>query len=274
MSLTKLEENLSIIENLPDAPTMESTELKQKFDEGSIKIKDYINEILTVEIDNIVTQIKKDISNKILEDNKKKYYVGKLIFDTKNVNPATYLGFGTWQLWGSGRVPVGVDTSQTEFNTVEKTGGEKTHKLTVAELASHTHTFTGKAHTHTLNNHTHNYAKVNSATEGHTLTVGEIPAHSHISPYDLRKNATSFGDSYSIALCTGGSIKTNNLPVADTGNSNSHSHNIKTTSVNTGGNSGNTSSTIQGGTNSNTGSDTAHNNLQPYITCYIWKRVS
>ena len=30
MSLTKLEENLSIIENLPDAPTMESTELKQK----------------------------------------------------------------------------------------------------------------------------------------------------------------------------------------------------------------------------------------------------
>ena len=34
---------------------------------------------------------------------------------------------GTWQAWGAGRVPVGVDTSQTEFNSVEKTGGSKTH---------------------------------------------------------------------------------------------------------------------------------------------------
>lgn len=32
---------------------------------------------------------------------------------------------GTWTKWGAGRVPVGVDTSQTEFNTVEKTGGSK-----------------------------------------------------------------------------------------------------------------------------------------------------
>lgn len=34
---------------------------------------------------------------------------------------------GTWVSWGSGRIPVGVDTGQTEFNTVEKTGGGKTH---------------------------------------------------------------------------------------------------------------------------------------------------
>lgn len=34
---------------------------------------------------------------------------------------------GTWQAWGAGRVPVGVDTSQTEFNSVGKTGGSKTH---------------------------------------------------------------------------------------------------------------------------------------------------
>ena len=34
---------------------------------------------------------------------------------------------GTWQAWGTGRIPVGVDTTQTEFNTVEKTGGSKTN---------------------------------------------------------------------------------------------------------------------------------------------------
>lgn len=46
---------------------------------------------------------------------------------------------GTWVAFGAGRVPVGVDTTQTEFNTVLKTGGEKTHKLTIAEMPSHTH---------------------------------------------------------------------------------------------------------------------------------------
>ena len=281
MSLTKLEENLSIIENLPDAPTMETTELKQKFDEGSIKIKDYINETLTTEIDSIVTQIKKEISNKLLEDNKKKYYVGKLIFDTKNVNPATYLGFGTWQLWGAGRVPIGVDTSQTEFNTVEKTGGEKTHKLTVAELASHTHTFIGKAHTHTLNNHTHTYNKSNSTSGSTALTLTQIPRHkhhtvgnfgggtsgtnSHLPKFVYANKDWASVDLDDTNLYTGGN---------SSGKTDGHTHSISTTSTNTGGNSGNTSSATQGGNNSNTGSNTAHNNLQPYITCYIWKRVS
>ena len=46
---------------------------------------------------------------------------------------------GTWESYGSGRTLVGVDTSQSEFNSVEKTGGEKTHNLTVNEMPSHQH---------------------------------------------------------------------------------------------------------------------------------------
>lgn len=38
-----------------------------------------------------------------------------------------------------GRVPVGLDSGQTEFNTLGETGGAKTHTLTVAEMPSHTH---------------------------------------------------------------------------------------------------------------------------------------
>lgn len=38
-----------------------------------------------------------------------------------------------------GRVPVGVDSSQTEFDTLGETGGEKTHTLTVDEMPSHFH---------------------------------------------------------------------------------------------------------------------------------------
>jgi microcystin-dependent protein len=53
----------------------------------------------------------------------------------------------------TGRAPVGLDTSQTEFNAPGKTGGAKTHTLSVNEMPSHTHT--QNAHTHTQNPHTH-----------------------------------------------------------------------------------------------------------------------
>ncbi len=40
---------------------------------------------------------------------------------------------GTWVAWGAGRVPVGVNTSDTDFNTVNKTGGSKTVTLPLDE---------------------------------------------------------------------------------------------------------------------------------------------
>ena len=66
------------------------------------------------------------------------YPVGSIYMSTNDVNPSTYLG-GTWEAWGSGRVPIGVDTSQEEFDQVEKTGGEKTHTLTENEMPRHRH---------------------------------------------------------------------------------------------------------------------------------------
>lgn len=71
------------------------------------------------------------------------YPVGS-IFMSATLSTAAAVGNalgGTWVKWGAGRVPVGVDTSQTEFNTVEKTGGEKTHTLTIDEIPSHNHAF-------------------------------------------------------------------------------------------------------------------------------------
>ena len=38
-----------------------------------------------------------------------------------------------------GRVPVGLDSSDTSFDTIGETGGEKTHTLTVDELPKHKH---------------------------------------------------------------------------------------------------------------------------------------
>ena len=86
------------------------------------------------------------------------YPVGSIYMSVNSTNPSTYFG-GTWVAWGSGRVPVGINTSDTNFSTVEKTGGASTVTLTTSQMPSHTHTFTGSsattnskgAHTHTLN---------------------------------------------------------------------------------------------------------------------------
>lgn len=42
-----------------------------------------------------------------------------------------------------GRIPVGRDTGQTEFDTLGETGGAKTHTLTESEIPAHTHDFQG-----------------------------------------------------------------------------------------------------------------------------------
>ena len=57
-----------------------------------------------------------------------------------------------------GRVVVGKDGSQTEFDAIGETGGAKTHTLTTAEMPSHTHA--QDAHTHTQNSHSHTVGPV------------------------------------------------------------------------------------------------------------------
>ena len=52
------------------------------------------------------------------------YPVGSIYISVINENPTKWFG-GTWVAFGAGRVLVGVDTSQSEFNTVLKTGGSK-----------------------------------------------------------------------------------------------------------------------------------------------------
>lgn len=51
---------------------------------------------------------------------------------------------GTFQVPNmKGKVVAGYDATQTEFNSLGKTGGEKTHLLTIPEMPAHTHSYTG-----------------------------------------------------------------------------------------------------------------------------------
>ena len=156
---------------------------------------------INAQIQNIIDTIPTTIASAILEDNKKKYPIGKIILSEVGTNPATYLGFGTWELWGSGRVPVGVDVDDTDFNTAEKTGGEKTHTLTLDEMPRHNH-------------------KVNENNDGPGL-------------YPNWGSESGWG----------------------------------ATAENINGNGGQSNTAYAG-------NGSAHNNMPPYITCFMWKRTA
>ena len=84
------------------------------------------------------------------------YPVGSIYMSVNPTNPSTYFG-GTWVAWGSGRVPVGINTADSNFSTVEKTGGASTVALTAAQMPSHSHdkgtlaVDSGGSHGHNLN---------------------------------------------------------------------------------------------------------------------------
>jgi hypothetical protein len=93
-------------------------------------------------------------------------------------NPATLLGFGTWTAFGAGRVMVGLDGSNTLFDTVEETGGSAD-----SILVSHTHTATvtdgGHAHGGVFiasgstlgDNREFNYSSMNGTTASATTGI-------------------------------------------------------------------------------------------------------
>lgn len=108
--------------------------------------------------------------------------VGDIIFSTSDENPSTIYG-GTWVAWGKGQVPVGVDTSDSDFNTVEKTGGEKEHTLTVDEMPSHKHDFGQQfATTSSLSGEYGYYMIAGTQTDVIKNTGGNQP-HNNLQPY-------------------------------------------------------------------------------------------
>ena len=123
------------------------------------------------------------IKNAILENDKNKYPIGKIEINISGANPSTYLGFGTWVAWGSGRVPVGVNTSDSNFNTVEKTGGEITHTLTTDEMPSHTHYSGWRNLSGAFSGGANNGAWIEGGTKVDTGTAGNGQAHNNLQPY-------------------------------------------------------------------------------------------
>lgn len=117
------------------------------------------------------------------------YPVGSIYINaTNSTNPGTLLGFGTWVAFGAGRVPVGIDSSDSDFDSAEETGGAKTVALTTSQLPSHTHNISfSESGPGGGNINTNFFAGIANNTSGAKTKVsdatGSGSAHNNVQPY-------------------------------------------------------------------------------------------
>lgn len=127
--------------------------------------------------------------------------IGSIYISVSSENPSTYFG-GTWVQFGQGKTLVGVNPSENEFNTVQKTGGSKTVALTTAQMPTHSHSFTGSSAS--AGNHAHEMKGYEKATA--SGTVGYRPGGGgSASAGDIIKSAGSHTHTISGTIGSSGS---------------------------------------------------------------------
>ena len=103
-----------------------------------------------------------------------------------STNPATLLGFGTWTAI-AGKVIVGIDAGQAEFDTLDETGGSKTHTLTTAEIPAHTHNMPQRNTSAGTGTRNVQAASTGGTTaDNPTASEGGGGAHNNLQPYIVK----------------------------------------------------------------------------------------
>lgn len=187
-----------------------------------------------------VGQLNKKLSSALDQLNRlagQLYPVGSIYMNVNNVEPSSIFG-GSWERMPSGRMLV---NSGDDFN-LGQIGGEKEHRLTEDELASHSHDVNN------INSNTTSTAKLVGKFSSSIRPNGDITDV----PYRNGFGIVSKENEYRIHAKDGGDSSPGRNYVIDA----SHSH---TVNLNI--------SMLPSGKNQ------PHNNMPPYIVVNMWKRI-
>lgn len=129
------------------------------------------------------------------------YPVGSIYINAASTsNPASLMGFGTWEAFGAGRVLVGLNASDALFDTAEETGGSAD-----AIVVSHTHTYSGTTASNGVHNHNTNISQ--DTTGGSLLSFAQQQFDNN--SMVVTSDAGSHNHTYSGTTASTGSSGTN-----------------------------------------------------------------
>lgn len=122
--------------------------------------------------------------------------IKKVVIFNDNDDHSNYLDF-TWERIASGKMLVGIDSADTDFNTIGKTGGEKEHTLTIDEMPSHQHDMDDSVYGGYLNKigvrgdggggsrFVPQYSQTDSYSKYIPMLAGGSHAHNNMPPYQV-----------------------------------------------------------------------------------------
>lgn len=187
------------------------------------------------------------------------YPVGSIYMSAVATDPSTLLGGGTWKRIAQGRTLIGEGTSDKAFSA-GTTGGESSHTLSTSEMPNHRHSVTPEGDVGlSLDSGTaimvSDISTSNSSPANRASGTGIISSGNVLKETVYKAASIFFGAFHSGWTVGDNSIKhyAVEMNITPTG-----------TATFTGSSS---SSTYQGG-------GASHNNLPPYLVCYIWQRTA
>ena len=139
----------------------------------------------------IINTIQRDLDElKMAQANKiadSLYPVGSVITFYDSDDHSTHLGL-TWERFAAGKMVIGYDSTDSDFDTIGATGGEKAHALSAEEMPKHRHS-------------------LGQMYDGYTLTTGTSQPRGVYADY-----AQSVPTTYAGGDSNGNTVAHNNMP--------------------------------------------------------------
>lgn len=234
---------------------------------------------------NGLSSLKTEIKNEILFD---MYPVGSIYISTdmSTIDQVKEKLGGEWEVYGKGKTLVGVDSSDSDFKTVNKTGGSKTRTLSVTQIPSLS--VVGKTETGSISSSgAHTHSTIATSTSSLALTAQSSGDHSH---GNNNGNFYTGSDMITRTTVAAGSNKSGILSMTTSGNgvqrinatttAGAHTHNVTGTvnipalAISSSGAHTHTIPSLSVSATYKNDSQTAINIQNPYITVYMYRRVS